>query len=276
MYLDADSVGLSSFAPWLAALERADVVGVVSEWEAESVSVCSIGPVRARNRLLSACSGRIDRSLDAYWHSAWRVLHALTGYYPFAWTYFSRVLSETLDALLASDSDSASPRVRYVARSAVGEHGQLIALQYQLGARAHHIEQPKRPHLRFTFHDTEVLFYHASEERELQREPLERLLASDSLLVELHRFALWKCRREHHVSNSTARDSASAAGTGRAMPTAAEHMHMRSPSLLEQPRAGVFAVGGDDWRSHPWNAPEHLRWIAGYVHTLHDSHYAID
>ena len=194
MYLDADSVGLSSFGRWLPSLEDADVVGVVSEWEDESISVCSIGPVRAGNRLLSACSQRVEQSLDSYWHGAWRPLHVLTGLYPFRWTHFSRMLSETLDSLLASASATKRSRIRYVARSAIGEHGQLIALERQLGARAQHIERPRGPPLRFTFHETEVLFYHASEVRELQRDSLARLLASDSLLVELHRFALWKCR----------------------------------------------------------------------------------
>ena len=255
VYLDADSVGLSSFARWLPALEEADVVGVVSEWEDESVSVCSIGPVRAGNRLLSACIGRVEQSLDSYWHGVWRPLHVLTGLYPFRWTHFSRMLSETLDSLLSSPAER--PRVRYVARSAVGEHGQFIALERQLGARAQHIERPKQPHLRFTFHETEVLFYHASQVRELQREQLGRLLASDTLLVELHRFALWKCRRERQS------DPHSSTGT-------------LSASLLEQPRAGVFAVGGDDWRSHAWNTPEHLHWVTRYVQTLHDSHYSLE
>lgn len=241
----------------LPLLEEADIVGFASEWERESISVCSIGPVRAGNQLLRACSSRVDRSLDAYWHGFWRALDVLTGRYPFRWTHFSRMLSETLDEMLAAPG----PRpVRYVARSAIGEAGQLVALEQQLGARAQHIEQRTRPHLRFTFHETEVLFYHASEVRALQREPLDRLLASDSLLVELHRFALWKCR--HPDSSQSVGGNAADARS--------------SASLLEQPRAGVFAVGGDDWRTHRWNAPEHIDWIARYVERLHAAHYSLD
>ena len=118
VYLDVDSVGLSSSVRWLPALEEADVVGVVSEWEDESVSVCSIGPVRAGNRLLSACSGRVEQSLDSYWHGVWRPLHVLICLYPFRWTHFSRMLSETLDSLLASAAER--PRVRSVVHGAVG------------------------------------------------------------------------------------------------------------------------------------------------------------